>query len=88
MKKMNIEVLGPGCKNCDDLFENVHKAVKKIGGQDTIEVEKKKDIDYFIKMGVFSTPALVINGKVVSSARVLDPDRIVDLIQEQSGDSR
>ncbi|MBW2611918.1 MAG: thioredoxin family protein [Deltaproteobacteria bacterium] len=79
---MTIEVLGPGCKNCDDLYDNVLKAIEKFGRQDTIKVEKQKEIDYFIKMGVFSTPALVIDGKVVSTSRVLSPDQIVALIKE------
>jgi len=82
MKRITIEVLGPGCKNCDDLYDNVLKAIEKFGRQDTIKVEKQKEIDYFIKMGVFSTPALVIDGKVVSTSRVLSPDQIVALIKE------
>ena len=83
MKAINIEVLGPGCKNCDTLYDNVRQAVDQLGAQDTITVTKKKDIDYFIKMGVFSTPALVIDGKVVSTSRVLKPDEIVNLIQDR-----
>ncbi|MBW1890495.1 MAG: thioredoxin family protein [Deltaproteobacteria bacterium] len=79
---MTIEVLGPGCKNCDDLYDNVLNAIEKLGQQDTIKVEKQKEIDYFIKMGVFSTPALVIDGKVVSTSRVLSPDQIVALIKD------
>jgi small redox-active disulfide protein 2 len=82
MKKIRLEVLGPGCKNCDDLYNNVLKAVEKAGVRDIIQVEKKQDIDYFIKMGVFSTPALVIDGKVVSTSRVMSLDQIVDLFQE------
>ncbi len=82
MKKIRLEVLGPGCKNCDDLYNNVLKAVEKTGVRDIIQVEKKQDIDYFIKMGVFSTPALVIDGKVVSTSRVMSLDQIVDLFQE------
>ena len=82
MKKIRIEVLGPGCKNCDDLYNNVRQAVEETGTPDMITLEKKQDIDYFIKMGVFSTPALVIEGKVVSTNRVLNIDQIVDLFQK------
>ncbi len=82
-KAISIEVLGPGCKNCDTLYENVRQAVNHLGAQDTISVTKKEDIDYFIKMGVFSTPALVIDGKVVSTSRVLKPEEIVVIIQDR-----
>ena len=81
MKNNLIEVLGPGCKNCDDLYDNVLKALEQAGLTGRIEVEKKKDIDYFIKMGVFSTPALVIDGTVVSTSRVLNPDEIMELLK-------
>ncbi len=45
MKNNLIEVLGPGCKNCDDLYDNVLKALEQAGLTERIEVEKKKDID-------------------------------------------
>jgi len=82
-KAISIEVLGPGCKNCDTLYAYVRQAVDQLGAQDTISVTKKEDIDTFIKMGVFSTPALVIDGTVVSTGRVLQPDEIVALIQDR-----
>lgn len=83
MKINIIEVLGPGCKNCDDLYDNVLKALEQKGLTERIKVEKKKDIDYFIKMGVFSTPALVMDGVVVSTSRVLTPDEIMEILKKQ-----
>ncbi len=83
MKNKYIEVLGPGCKNCDALYDNVLKALDQMGLTGRIEVEKKKDIDTFIKMGVFSTPALVMDGTVVATGRVLKPDEIMELLTEQ-----
>ena len=83
MKNNIIEVLGPGCKNCDDLYDNVLKALEQKGLTERIKVEKKKDIDYFIKMGVFSTPALVMDGVVVSTSRVLTPDEIMEILKKQ-----
>ena len=82
-KIIKIEVLGPGCKNCDELYEHVLNAVEQAGLTGTALVEKVKDIDYFIKMGVFSTPALVVDGKVVSTSRVLSADEIVAAFQGQ-----
>ena len=81
INKIKIEVLGPGCKNCDDLYGNVRKAVAQSDLTGKTQVEKVKDIDYFIKMGVFNTPALVIDGKVVSTSRVLSADEIIEIFQ-------
>ena len=79
--KIRLEVLGPGCKNCDDLYDNVLKAIVQTGLKEKIQVEKRQDIDYFIKMGVFSTPALIIDGTVVSTSRVLNPDEIIKILK-------
>ncbi|MFH1152352.1 MAG: thioredoxin family protein [Pseudomonadota bacterium] len=80
---LEIEVLGPGCKNCDTLYETVIKALETAGLSDKSRVEKKTDIDYFLKKGVFSTPGLVINGEVVSVGRVLTRDQILDVLRKK-----
>ena len=82
--KISIEVLGPGCKNCDRLYDNVLEAVEQVALSDQVRVRKVKEIDTFIKMGVFSTPALVIDGKVVSTSRVLSRDQIVEAFREHN----
>jgi small redox-active disulfide protein 2 len=78
---MKIEVLGPGCRNCEILYENVIKALDMAGLREGIEVEKVKDIDYFMKKGVFATPGLVVDGQVLSTARVLTPPQVLDLLK-------
>lgn len=77
---MKIQVLGSGCKNCDTLYENVTKALEKSQLTQTTLVEKVNDIDYFIKMGLFTTPGLVIDGKLVSSGKVVTEEAIIELL--------
>ena len=50
---MKVEVLGPGCKRCEQLYANTTAAVSALDLSNTIEVIKVKDIKYFAKMGVF-----------------------------------
>lgn len=45
-------------------------------------VEKVKDITYFAKMGVFMTPGLVIDGKVISSGKAMSAEQIKAKIKE------
>lgn len=83
---MKIEILGTGCKNCDTLYDNVVKAVNKLGLTDTARLEKTNDIDYFAKMGVFTTPGLVIEGELISSGMVLGEDKIVEILKTKTTD--
>ena len=80
---MKIEVLGPGCKRCDQLYENTQNAVAELDTPGQIEVVKIGDINYFAKMGVFMTPGLVIDGEVVSTGKVLSPNQIKEKIEEK-----
>lgn len=80
---MQIEVLGPGCKRCDDLYENTLSALSAFDTTVQINVKKVSDINYFAKMGVFMTPGLVIDGKVVSAGKVLTADEIKEKIKER-----
>ncbi len=63
-----IEVLGPGCPNCQKLEANAREAVAQAG----VEAEIVKVTDYadIASRGVMSTPGLVIDGKVVSTGKI------------------
>jgi small redox-active disulfide protein 2 len=80
---MKVEVLGPGCKRCDQLYENTQNAVAELDSSGQIEIVKIGDINYFAKMGVFMTPGLVIDGEVVSTGKVLSPNQIKEIIEEK-----
>jgi len=81
---MKIEILGTGCKRCDQLYENTLSAVSQIDSSAQITVEKIGDVNYFTKMGVFMTPGLVIDGKVISTGKVPSTDQIMNMILEKS----
>lgn len=66
MKK--IEVLGPGCANCQRLEANAREAVGMAGVE--AQIEKVTDYGRILSYGVMSTPGLVIDGKVMSAGRI------------------
>ncbi|MBT8370698.1 MAG: thioredoxin family protein [Desulfobacterales bacterium] len=80
---MKIEVLGTGCKRCDQLYENATSAASKVDTSLDIKIEKISDINYFTKMGVFMTPGLVIDGEVISSGKVPSPAEIKKKIEDK-----
>ena len=76
---MIIKILGSGCRNCVTLKENTDKALKEVGvDAEVIKVEDFKDI---MAYGVMSTPALVIDEKVVSFGKVLKPKEIIKILE-------
>ena len=80
---MKIEILGTGCKRCDQLYENALTAVSKVDPAPEINVEKIGDVNYFTKMGVFMTPGLVIDGQVISTGKVPSANKIRKKIEEK-----
>jgi hypothetical protein len=80
-----VEVLGPGCAKCDQLYQNVLEAVAHHDLHESVTVKKRTDLGYFQRMGVTVTPALVINGQVRSKGMVLTADQIVELLQKEPG---
>lgn len=76
---MKIQIYGTGCAKCTKLAENTQTAVGKLGIE--ADIEKITDINAITDAGVMMTPALGIDGKVVSSGKVLSPDDILKLLQ-------
>ncbi|MCX5681415.1 MAG: thioredoxin family protein [Candidatus Omnitrophica bacterium] len=71
---MKIEILGMGCPKCKQLASNVEMVVKDLKIQ--AEIEKISSIEKIVEYGVMRTPAIAIDGKVVSAGRVLTKDEI------------
>jgi small redox-active disulfide protein 2 len=65
---MQIKVLGPGCRKCHEAEKIVKEAVAE-AGSDAI-VEYITDIAEIAKQGVFTTPAVVVDGTVRSVGKV------------------
>ncbi|MDP3481672.1 MAG: thioredoxin family protein [Desulfoprunum sp.] len=64
---MEIKICGPGCANCEKAQKTVEAAVAAKGVQAT--VTKVTDFQEMAKLGIFSTPAVVIDGKVKCAGR-------------------
>jgi small redox-active disulfide protein 2 len=75
---MTIKVLGMGCANCHRLEENVSRAVAELSLEATIE--KVTDFPAILAYGVSSTPALVVDERVVAAGRVPDTRQIRTLL--------
>lgn len=75
-----IKVLGSGCAKCNALEDAVRAALAELG-RDTA-IDHVTDFAQIAACGVMTTPALVVNGKVVSYGKVLKKDEVKALLQK------
>ena len=77
---MNIKILGTGCAKCRTLEDHARKAVKEMN-IDAV-VSKVEDINKIMEYGIWRTPGLVVDEKVVSSGHLLSVRQIKELISK------
>lgn len=76
---MEIKVCGPGCAACEKAQKTVEAAVAAQGVQAT--VTKVTDFQEMAKLGIFSTPAVVIDGKVKCAGRAPKQNEVEEWIR-------
>ncbi len=75
---LTIKILGSGCANCKRLEAVTRQVVEQMDTQaEVIKVTEYPDI---MAYNIMSTPALVINEKVVSFGRIPSPAEITTFI--------
>lgn len=79
----NIKVLGSGCAKCNALEDSVRQAIAQLGWEKP--VGHVTDFSQIAAYGVMSTPALVVDGKVVSAGRMLTPEEAKALLLQARG---
>ena len=75
-----VKVLGSGCAKCDALEAATKAALEQLGMDTTID--HITDFTQIAVYGVMTTPALVIDGKVVSYGKVLKTEEVVKILQK------
>ncbi len=76
-------MLGSGCKKCNDLELATKEALETLGMDSTIE--HVTDFAAISSYGVMTTPALVVDGKVLSYGKVLKASEVVELLKTARG---
>lgn len=64
---IKVEVFSaPGCARCAETKEALRKIVEEVGAGRIAwrEVSVVDEIDYAVKLGVLSTPAIAVNGRL------------------------
>jgi small redox-active disulfide protein 2 len=82
---VSIKILGPGCPSCDRLEQTVMEVLVELGLP--AEVEHVRDLGEITALGVFGTPALIINDKLKSVGKMPGKEILKKWLQELKGES-
>lgn len=80
-----VKILGSGCAKCNALEAATREALAQLGIDSPID--HVTDFAQIAAYGVMSTPALVVDGKVLSYGKVLKTDEVVKLLTQEGGSS-
>lgn len=75
---MKVQVIGIGCARCQELEKRVVDTLAEMNA--AADVEHIRDLKLFAAMGVFMTPGLVLDGKVVSQGKVPSKEELKKLL--------
>ena len=79
---MEIKIAGPGCAKCKNLEDTVNEAVREAGIE--ARVTKVTDFTEIVKLGIMSTPGLIVNGKVKLSGKVPSKAEITQILASEA----
>ena len=76
---MEIKVCGPGCANCTRAENIVREAVAE--SEVIAEVAKISDFAEMARLGVLTTPAIVINGEIKCVGKVPSKSEVLEWLK-------
>ncbi|PXX79654.1 thioredoxin family protein [Dielma fastidiosa] len=74
-----IKILGSGCAKCQALEKAVRTAVEELALD--YSIDHITDFAQIASYGVMSTPAIVVDGKVVAYGKVLSVTEVKDILK-------
>lgn len=81
-----IKILGSGCAKCKELCKELEKSTRITLSELNLDfdIEHITDFGQIASYGIMSTPALVLNGQVISYGKVLSVEEIRELLKERT----
>ena len=79
---MKIIIAGPGCPKCQMTEKNVREACNQMNI--SAEIAHITDFKEIAKLGVMLTPALIIEGRIISSGKVPEVDEVKKSLKAKS----
>lgn len=83
---LTIRIVGSGCLNCENLFQ----LCMNVAAENKLEadIQKITDRQKFTELGVWMTPALIINGKVLSQGKIPVKSTLENWLKQAAADEQ
>jgi len=78
---MQIQIIGTGCAKCAKLEENARQAAQELNVD--AEIVKVGNLDEIVDLGVMTTPAMAVDGVVLSQGKVLSVEEIKEILKAE-----
>ena len=77
---LTVKVVGTGCVNCENLYE----LCMNITAENELEadIQKITNREQFAELGIWMTPGLIVNDKVVSQGKIPTKSTLEHLLME------
>ena len=82
---LEIKILGPGCRACDQLADLVVEIAHAVGLSDE-SISRVREIEEIAEYGPTPMPALLVNNQLVTAGRLPTKSRLTQLLQQYRSD--
>jgi small redox-active disulfide protein 2 len=78
---LTIKIVGSGCKNC----ENLYQLCMNVAAENNLDadIQKITDTEKFAELGVWMTPALMVNGQILSQGKIPTKSTLLHWLEKQ-----
>ena len=76
---MIVQIAGMGCAKCNKLYEMAVEATRDLGI--VCEVVKAEKVVEIAKLGVTTTPALLVDGKILLTGNLPTMEKMKEILQ-------
>jgi small redox-active disulfide protein 2 len=80
MSAREIRIAGPGCPRCETTERNVINACAELGL--AADIGHIRDMKEYGKLGVALTPAVIVDGKIVTAGKVPSAEELKKLLSK------
>lgn len=79
---LTIKVVGPGCVNCENLYE----LCMTIAAENELDadIQKITNREKFIELGIWMTPGLIVNNKVLSQGKIPTKSTLINWLKDNA----